>query len=497
MSAPLSNTSTQPNIVFLFPDQMRADFLSCYGADFIETPNIDSLAQNGTLYRNAYSASPICVPARTALLTGMNAVRNGVTDNDHSIRGDYNDVGIRTWPQLLADEGYYTAAIGKMHFYPWDSRHGFQYRVIAEDKRWLHIRDDYYHYLHNRGLRKFHGREHDGYVLNKGAIINRLSWEDTVDRFVGREAVNFIERHGSEGPFAMMVGFPGPHCPYDPAPDFPETFDPECMPASIPSVARNAPGVLEYSINLNRGEWNGIDYTDFPETAKRKIRAHYAALVKAIDYEVGQIVQALHDQGLLDNTLIILSSDHADYLGDHDLIGKTSFYETCMRIPMIVQGPGIPSGHTVDGLVELRDVTTTILSATGVSTPAHMDSRPLPYVGLTDEPPRENIFGMLTIGWMNYDGRWKLCRYENGDATLFDLQADPTEQVNLVADPSHASVVSRLDKELSQEIMKSLRYVVHDRLAQAGNMSQDPGFGREGWKGPWPSLISAVEDHIR
>ena len=164
---------------------------------------------------------------------------------------------------------------------------------------------------------------------------------------------------------------------------------------------------------------------------------------------------------------------------------------------MIVQGPGIPSGHTVDGLVELRDVTTTILSATGVSTPAHMDSRPLPYVGLTDEPPRENIFGMLTIGWMNYDGRWKLCRYENGDATLFDLQADPNEQVNLVADPSSASVANRLDKELSQEIMKSLRYVVHDRLAQAGNMSQDPGFGREGWKGPWPSLISAVEDHVR
>ena len=131
MGPPLSNISPQPNNVFLFPDQMRSDFLSCYGADFIETPNIDSLARNGTLYRNAYSASPICVPARTALLTGMNAVRNGVTDNDHSIRGDYNDVGIRTWPQLLADEGYYTAAIGKMHFYPWDSRHGFQYRVIA------------------------------------------------------------------------------------------------------------------------------------------------------------------------------------------------------------------------------------------------------------------------------------------------------------------------------------------------------------------------------
>lgn len=90
------DTPSRPNVVFLFPDQMRSDFLICYGADFIDTPNIDSLAENGTRYENAYSASPICVPARTALLTGMNAIRNDVTDNLHAIRGDYNEVGIRT-----------------------------------------------------------------------------------------------------------------------------------------------------------------------------------------------------------------------------------------------------------------------------------------------------------------------------------------------------------------------------------------------------------------
>ena len=224
----------RPNIVFLFPDQLRPDFLSCYGADFIDTPNIDWIAENGIRYERAYSASPVCVPARTALLTGMNAIRNGVTDNLHAVRADYNDVGMRTWPQLLADSGYYTAAVGKMHFYPWDARHGFQYRVICEDKRWLHVRDDYYHYLKERGYRKLHGNEHEGYFENKGAILHKLPWEHSWDRFVGKEARRFIENYGGEGPFAMMVGFPGPHCPYDPAHDFPERFNPEDMPDSIP-----------------------------------------------------------------------------------------------------------------------------------------------------------------------------------------------------------------------------------------------------------------------
>ncbi len=197
----------------MLPDQLRPDFLSCYGADFIDTPNIDWIANNGTRYDRAYSASPVCVPARTALLTGMNAIRNGVADNLHAVRGHYNEVGIQTWPQILANAGYYTSAVGKMHFYPWDARPGFQYWVIAEDKRWLQVRDDYYHYLKEHGLRKLHGNEHEGYFENRGAIINRLPWEHNVDRFVGREACRFIENYGGDGPFAMMVDFPGPHCP--------------------------------------------------------------------------------------------------------------------------------------------------------------------------------------------------------------------------------------------------------------------------------------------
>ena len=161
---------------------------------------------------------------------------------------------------------------------------------------------------------------------------------------------------------------------------------------------------------------------------------------------------------------------------------------------MIAQGPGIPAGQVNTGLVELRDVTTTILAAAGVEIPSHMDSRPLPGIGLTDEPARERIFGMLSDGWMNYDGRWKLARYASGDTTLFDLDNDPTEQVNLATDSAHSETMRRLDLELSQEIMESMQHAFHDRLAQSGDMSQDHGFGREGWRRPWPTQIGSLQE---
>ena len=206
----------KPNIVFLFPDQFRSDFLGCYGADWLKTPNIDRIANNGIRYSNAFSASPICVPARTSLLTGMNAIKNGVTDNLHNLRADWREAGIKIWPELLSESGYYTAAIGKMHFYPWDDNRGFEYRVVCEDKRWTLVRDDYYTYLKDKGLKKLRGDELENYHENKGAAIQKIPWEHSWDHFVGNEAVKFIENYGEEQPFAMMVGFPGPHCPYDP-----------------------------------------------------------------------------------------------------------------------------------------------------------------------------------------------------------------------------------------------------------------------------------------
>jgi len=489
----------QPNIIFLMPDQLRWDFLSCYGADFIDTPNIDRIASEGMRYERAYSTSPICVPARASLLTGLNAIRNGVTDNGQWLRPDLAACGIQTWPEQLNAQGYYTAAIGKMHFYPWDSNHGFQYRSICEDKRWLQIRDDYYHFLHERGHRKYHGNEHDGYFENRGAIVSKLPWQLSWDHFVGQEAVRFLRTYGNtnkeqdstdDAPFAMMVGFPGPHCPYDPNQEFLDGIDPATMPPPVPN-AGHTPKLQQQNIEGNKHPWNGVDYSEFTAEHKRKIRAHYAALVKQIDYEVGQILTTLAEIGQLDNTIILFASDHGDYLGDHDLIGKGSFYEASIHVPLLVRFPDGSQQGVYEGLVTLGDVTATILALASCTLPPYLDSRPLPAIGL-ETCPRDQIFGMVSNGWMVQDERWRLTKYSTGEAVLFDLDTDPDEQVNLVGAIEHRQTEHQLEMALTEEIMRSLVLAHEEKRVYRSDLAQDPLYGREGWQRPYPQPIGAA-----
>ena len=355
------------NLLFLMPDQLRHDFLGCYGAGFVETPNIDSLADHGVLYRNAYSPSPVCVPARSLLMTGVNAIRTGVLGNGEFLRPDLEDAGIRTWPQLLGDAGYTTAAIGKMHFYPWDLKLGFQYRVAAEDKRWIYIEDDYQRSLKRHGFRKLHGNEHEGYQENRGAIVSPIPWEHSPDRFVGQETCRFLRELPAGEPFAAMVGFPGPHCPYDPVAEFLEGIDETAMPDPIPVSPDDPPRFVEGSVRGNKMAWNGVDYTDFTHAHKRKIRAHYAALVRQIDHEVGDILQALEETGRLENTVIIFCSDHGDYLGDHGLIGKGTFLEASTHVPLIVRTPQQSGRRVHEHPASIEDITATLLALGGVA----------------------------------------------------------------------------------------------------------------------------------
>ena len=480
-----------PNIVFLLPDQLRHDFLSCYGAGFIDTPAIDWIADHGVRYDNAYSASPLCVPARTALLTGMNAVRNGVTDNLHTLRPDHIQAGIRTWPQIMAASGYYTAAVGKMHFYPWDARHGFQYRVACEDKLWSLIRDDYYHYLKDNGFRKLRWSEYGDYLERKGVAHTDVPWEHSWDRYTGREARRFIDTYGKDGPFVLMVGFPSPHDPYDPAHDFPHTYRPQDMPAPIPASSHGH-SLRESTIRSRAGM--GMDLSNVTEDETRDIRAHYAGLVKQIDHEVGEIIDTLRRNELLENTVIIFVSDHGDHLGDHGIAGKGTFYEAAAHIPLLVSAPGRARGATCSDLVELRDVTATMLTLAGCELPTYMDAQVLPGLDLGGPQVRSHIFGMLTKGWMAFDGRYKLCKYSSGEAMLFDLDKDRHEQDNLIADLGYAEVYRRLDAGLTREVMNAMAFAMHDRMPLPYSMSGDEDVAREGWAFRFPAPASAATE---
>lgn len=476
----------QPNFVFLFPDQLRADFVGAYGASFIETPQMDRIAHEGVRYTNAVSASPLCVPARTALMTGMNAMRNGVMGNFHGLRLDYRETGISTLPELLAGAGYTTAAIGKMHFYPWDARLGFQHRVVAEDKRWLEVRDDYHDYLAERGLRKLHGRDHERYEEEQGAVVSPMAVEDSPDQFVARESVRFIEGAATvDQPFFLMVGFPGPHCPYDPVPESLDRIDISGLPDPIPA-SPFFPALRERNVNANRGAWNGIDYRDHTNEAKRRLRHHYAALVAQVDDAIGLVLDALERTCSLDNTVIILSSDHGDYLGDHGMVGKAGFHEATVRVPLLVRPPGGGEGTTNDELVELRDITATILADAGCDKPGYMDARALPGLGVGDEG-RDWVFGCLSLGWMLSDGRFKLHKYITGETALFDLETDPEESSDLSRSREHADTFARLDGMLTTEIMANLDVAFADRAVRGdGPLWTDLSFGGRGWPRRYP-----------
>lgn len=479
----------RPNLLFIMPDQLRHDFLGCYGADFVSTPHIDRLANEGIRYTRAYSQSPLCVPARAGLLTGRSALGNGVVSNGEWLRPDLDACGIATWPQVLAAAGYDTASIGKMHFYPWDASLGFRYRSICEDKRWIGIEDDYARRLAQHGLRKRAGREHPGYLETKGAITSMVPRELGWDRFVGDEACRYLRsERQTDRPFAMMVGFPGPHCPYDADAGLLAEIDETILPDPLPSVPGDLAVWKARNVAAHRGSWDGIDFSDTTLAQRRRVRAHYAALVRGIDDEVGAILRTLEETGELERTMIIFASDHGDSLGDHELNGKGTFYESSTHIPMIVRRPGGRGRETRNELVELTDVTGTMLAAAGVERPASMNhTRCLPGLNLQEEP-RDLIFGCLGNGWMAFDGRWKWMRPEGDRALLFDLQTDPDEQHDRSSDPACAAEARRLDEALSTWIMVSIRDGHQDKRIAVSWADDD--FSATGWQRPYPSRFT-------
>jgi len=508
----------RPHILFILADQLRHDFLGAYGAGFVDTPNIDRIGREGVRYANAYSPHPVCVSARVSLLTGHDAMVTGALNNGNFLRPDHREVGLPTWPELLSEAGYHTCAVGKMHFYPWDLGLGFRDRIICEDKRWLAIEDDYWHFLRERGHRKYHGNEHAGYLENRGAVVSRLPWDCYWDHFVGSQAAGYINEYEDNEPLALMVGFPGPHCPYDPTAEFLERIDASAMPPAIPEVAGDHPRLRQSNIDGNRGAWNGVDYTEFTEAHKRKIRAHYCALVTQIDDQVGAILRALEDRGMLDDTLVVFGSDHGDYLGDHNLIGKGTFFEGSCHVPLLVRPPaggctGDPSpgqaatagpsgtggpaaaaapttpGHVCPDLVSLTDVNATLRAFAGLEAPHTPDTRPLPGLGLPTAS-RDVLCGDLAGAWMAFDGRHKLAKYGTGEHHLFDLDADPAEQRNLLKAGGAEADYRRLDAALTEHTMRCLRLAHGDKQIYTRDLSGDAAFGRRTWRRTYPHPLN-------
>lgn len=477
----------RPNILFLMPDQLRADFLGCYGAGFALTPHIDALAARGTRFDRCLSTTPICVPARASLLTGTTSLANGILVNGAWLRPDRRACGVESWPERLGEADYETYAVGKMHFYPFDASEGFGHRVICEDKRQIAIRDDYAAFLAERGKRKLHGCELEGYLENGGACVSPLGPDEQVDLWCADEAIGLLERHDAAKPFAMMVGFPSPHCPYDPPPEVAALFDPADIPAPLPGTPESE-ALRPWLIANMKNPWADIDYSVFTDAQKAKVRAHYSALIHIVDQAVGRLLDALERLGLADNTVVVFGSDHGDFVGDYSLVCKNFFMDPSVRVPMILAGPGIPSGTVRGDTVHLSDLYPTFLELAGERAPAHC-----PFTNLLAPAPEvpRTLFGATHRGFMVERGRRKFARYIDGPVTLHDLDADPGEQHNLAEDLEHRALREDLDRALTHWIVgETLKGHLDKTIVYSSEGRPEPGadptITERGWSRPYP-----------
>lgn len=473
----------QPNILFILPDQLRRDFLGCYGAEFINTPNIDGLAAGGVRYNKAISQFPICMPARAAMLTGLGAEETGVVDNGKWLRPDRREMGIQTWPELLRGNGYHTAAIGKMHFIPWDADEGFQERIASEDKRHYWIEDDYADALADRGLRKVHGREFDGYSEQKGACINPNPEDMLPDHWVADEAIAFLERQDGNTPFAAMIGFPSPHCPYDPKSEWLDAIDKAKLPRPLPETPGSR-AQREAMIANFKQDWADLDYTDLTEEQIMVIRHHYAALVEEVDREVGRVLEALMSRDFARNTVVIFASDHGDFIGDYRLIGKGSFYAPAIDIPLIIKDlrEGSSTG-VVDAPVSLSDMFATLLGFAKVDVPAEQQRFP----SLLEVPALDRrIFGLCPRGTMLVGPDFKFCRRTTGEAEAYDLVVDPGEQNDLVSSSNGDPRIAEYDAQLTQHLIQGLSRAHNDKSYVEAQAADKRGYSMRGWSRPYP-----------
>lgn len=416
----------QPNVIFILPDEWRAQALGCMGNPDVRTPHLDKLASEGTLFRNTLANTPLCCPARANLLTGTYTNRNGMVANDLRFRENLTTLG-----DLYAQAGYRTGYIGKWHLDggprlpgfvpPGPRRHGFQYWAANECN-------------HNY----FYGwffRDQDIPIIS--TQYEPVYWTDFAIRFLQESQSDELQHK----PFFLMLALGAPHDPYLAPEKYMKMYDPD---------------KLKMEPNWVEGTSGGT----------RKDIAGYYASITAIDDQIGRLLSVLWQLGLEDNTIVLFSSDHGNMLGSQGRTMKMLPWEESIRVPGIMRLPGIvPAGHTSDALFSHVDFAPTLLSLCGLSIPASMQGTDLSSLvkGKTESGPSsayfQNFGPYLASGvkqaWRAIrTEKYMYARHQSVPWLLYDLEKDPHEMNNLVADPSALHLAQNMDAQLLQWMKK-------------------------------------------
>ncbi|MBT3481405.1 MAG: sulfatase-like hydrolase/transferase [Opitutales bacterium] len=453
--------SSRPNIILIITDQQRYDTIAALGFDYMTTPNLDRLVNEGVSFDQCHVTAASCAPSRASLFTGMYPHSTGVLKNA--------DAWKRSWVEDLNKSGYHCVNIGKMHTWPFTTPMGFHERHVVENKdRFLEGRyyfDEWDKALQSRGLVKQQRelyREYDDYKKSMGAFEWELPDDMHSDIFVGDRACWWLENYPKAEPLFLQIGFPGPHPPYDPTKRFlDEYIDKELplLPVSQEELDSQPPAYKELRRHNAEVDHDSVVHLLEPTEAQRhRQRAHYLANVSMIDEQVGNIMDTLEKQGYLENSVIMFTSDHGDCMTDHGHIQKWTMYEQVTRVPLLVwSSKHITGGKRIEGLCQLMDIGPTVLEMAGLEKPDWMEAHSLlPALGSASEKwtPREYVFaeqvkdGNLTgaeFVTMVRGVRWKLVHFlDEPFGQLFDLDQDPHENTNLWDDPQRAETKRHL-----------------------------------------------------
>jgi len=436
--------SDRPDLILVMTDQQRHDQVGYASCGHFETPTLDGLAASGVVFETAYSASTVCVPARNALLTGILPHRLPVQENGMALRE-----GVWTIAHALGRAGYETALIGKMHFAPVHSAHGFETMRLCEhlsaqglgplSQARGDLVDDYHGWLIDRGLPDRRLEETAGQPWSLPIEAHPTEW-------VVNESRSFLAQRDRRRPLFLVVSFPHPHAPYDP----PEPY------RSMYAPADSELPVGGYELNEGLPLWlqlaTSASITRAEAADPRLVQTFLATvrgLVRQIDDALGRLVAELD----LSRSVLLFTSDHGDFAGHRGLMRKNPWvpFDDLARVPLMATGAGVTGGRRVPALVQSSDIPLTLLELAGVPAPSEVpfDSRSLAPL-LADRPGPEDLDRAVvcstTMSWpMIRRGSYKYLEHvEHVDGVLFDLQADPDEQHNLVDDAGHRAVGEEL-----------------------------------------------------
>lgn len=454
-------------------DQQRHDQVGFSSDGFFETPNLDALSARGVTFLDAYSAATTCVPARIGLLTGVQARRMWTEWGTTALQE-----GTWTIAHALRTAGYETALIGKMHFTPMHGNQGFSVMRTSE-----HLvasthalrpdgtpdLDDYHQWLVDEGVARW-GDFGVGETPRVEpippspplltAFPYKLEYHATT--WIEREVRNYLATRSSDRPMFLVVSFPHPHEPHNPPEPYASLYDDNDIeiPAYDDALSDALPGEFATAMRGGTARFRGWRVSDHGENALRARQTKIRALIRQIDDAIGRLI----DLFALDRTVVAFTSDHGDYGGHRGLGSKVPWipFDDLLRVPLLLAGPGIAQGRTVNTLVQSSDLPLTFCDVAGVQYPVaveDLDSVPLtPWLGPsapTSEAERPAIF-ISNMGWPGVRlGQLKMIRHQqSGQHVVFDLARDPQEFHDVSEDPAYRDRIEQLEQLLRASLEK-------------------------------------------